>query len=159
MVMLHGIQQQLGIGLEIVERRAQQGGSGDRERDERIVRMRILARQFRTTWWTELVRYVIHGMLHLAGHDDLEAVPLEQRVGPPIDDMDVARLVLNGPLIGQKPDRMIEDHLRLDGLLIDRLRAHRHPPGQKSMTLLHHEIPVNAVGGLMPMDDKTRDAD
>ena len=29
------------------------------------------ARQFRTTWQSELVRYVVHGVLHLLGHDDL----------------------------------------------------------------------------------------
>jgi probable rRNA maturation factor len=29
------------------------------------------ARQFRTTWPAELVRYVIHGILHLRGYDDL----------------------------------------------------------------------------------------
>lgn len=28
------------------------------------------ARQFRTRWPAELVRYVIHGVLHLLGHDD-----------------------------------------------------------------------------------------
>lgn len=28
------------------------------------------ARQFRTTWQSELVRYVIHGVLHLRGYDD-----------------------------------------------------------------------------------------
>jgi probable rRNA maturation factor len=28
------------------------------------------ARQFRTTWQSELVRYVIHGLLHLRGFDD-----------------------------------------------------------------------------------------
>jgi probable rRNA maturation factor len=28
------------------------------------------ARQFRTTWQSELVRYVVHGALHLLGHDD-----------------------------------------------------------------------------------------
>ena len=28
------------------------------------------ARQFRVTWPTELVRYIIHGILHLEGHDD-----------------------------------------------------------------------------------------
>jgi probable rRNA maturation factor len=31
------------------------------------------ARQFRTTWQSELVRYVIHGILHLRGFDDLRA--------------------------------------------------------------------------------------
>ena len=30
------------------------------------------AKQFRTTWPSELARYVIHGLLHLAGHDDLQ---------------------------------------------------------------------------------------
>lgn len=29
------------------------------------------AREFRTTWQGELVRYVIHGLLHLCGYDDL----------------------------------------------------------------------------------------
>ena len=29
------------------------------------------ARRFRTTWPTELVRYVVHGILHLVGHTDL----------------------------------------------------------------------------------------
>jgi probable rRNA maturation factor len=31
------------------------------------------ARQFGTTWQSELVRYVIHGLLHLRGYDDLRA--------------------------------------------------------------------------------------
>ncbi|MSU59061.1 MAG: rRNA maturation RNase YbeY [Pedosphaera sp.] len=31
------------------------------------------ARQFRATWQAELVRYVVHGVLHLLGHDDLKA--------------------------------------------------------------------------------------
>lgn len=30
------------------------------------------ARRFRTSWTSELARYVIHGLLHLAGHDDLQ---------------------------------------------------------------------------------------
>jgi rRNA maturation RNase YbeY len=30
----------------------------------------IQARRFGTTWQSELVRYVIHGVLHLTGHDD-----------------------------------------------------------------------------------------
>jgi probable rRNA maturation factor len=29
------------------------------------------ARQFRTTWQSELARYIIHGVLHLRGFDDL----------------------------------------------------------------------------------------
>lgn len=31
------------------------------------------ARRFRTTWQSELVRYIVHGVLHLLGHDDLES--------------------------------------------------------------------------------------
>ena len=30
------------------------------------------AREFHTTWQSELTRYVIHGLLHLCGHDDLK---------------------------------------------------------------------------------------
>ncbi len=29
------------------------------------------AREFGTTWQSEIVRYVVHGILHLLGHDDL----------------------------------------------------------------------------------------
>lgn len=36
------------------------------------------ARQFRTTWQGEAVRYLIHGLLHLCGHDDLQ--PAARRV-------------------------------------------------------------------------------
>jgi probable rRNA maturation factor len=31
------------------------------------------AREFGTTWQEELIRYIIHSLLHLQGHDDLEA--------------------------------------------------------------------------------------
>lgn len=31
------------------------------------------AREFHTTWQTELARYVAHGILHLEGYDDLRA--------------------------------------------------------------------------------------
>ncbi len=31
------------------------------------------AKQFKTSWQSELVRYVVHGVLHLLGHDDLRA--------------------------------------------------------------------------------------
>jgi probable rRNA maturation factor len=34
--------------------------------DEAVVQ----ARRFRTTWQSELVRYIVHGVLHLRGHDD-----------------------------------------------------------------------------------------
>lgn len=30
------------------------------------------ARQFKTTWQSEATRYIIHGLLHLLGHDDLK---------------------------------------------------------------------------------------
>lgn len=31
------------------------------------------ARSFRTTWQAEVVRYIVHGILHLCGHDDHRA--------------------------------------------------------------------------------------
>jgi probable rRNA maturation factor len=34
----------------------------------------LQARQFSTVWRSELVRYLIHGLLHLLGHDDLDPV-------------------------------------------------------------------------------------
>ena len=37
--------------------------------DEAIVQ----ARRFNTRWQPEVVRYIVHGILHLLGHDDLEA--------------------------------------------------------------------------------------
>ena len=36
------------------------------------------AKEFKTTWQSELTRYVIHGLLHLRGHDDLK--PAARRV-------------------------------------------------------------------------------
>jgi probable rRNA maturation factor len=42
------------------------------------------AREFRTTWQSELTRYVIHGLLHLCGHDhetdDGRMLSLQRRV-------------------------------------------------------------------------------
>jgi probable rRNA maturation factor len=32
------------------------------------------AKEFRTTWQSELIRYVVHGILHLRGFDDLNPV-------------------------------------------------------------------------------------
>lgn len=32
------------------------------------------ARRFQTTWQSEVVRYLVHGVLHLLGHDDRRAV-------------------------------------------------------------------------------------
>lgn len=34
------------------------------------------AQSFRTTWQLELVRYIVHGILHLLGHDDHRATAL-----------------------------------------------------------------------------------
>lgn len=33
----------------------------------------LQARRFQTTWQSEIVRYIIHGVLHLLGHDDHRA--------------------------------------------------------------------------------------
>jgi rRNA maturation RNase YbeY len=30
----------------------------------------LQAREFRTTWQSEITRYLVHGVLHLLGHDD-----------------------------------------------------------------------------------------
>ncbi len=32
----------------------------------------LQARRFKTSWQSEVVRYIVHGVLHLTGHDDLE---------------------------------------------------------------------------------------
>jgi len=34
----------------------------------------VQARRFGTTWQSEVVRYLVHGVLHARGHDDLDAV-------------------------------------------------------------------------------------
>src|SRR6185436_18424008 len=36
------------------------------------------AKEFNTTWQSEVTRYVIHGLLHLTGHDDLN--PAARRI-------------------------------------------------------------------------------
>jgi probable rRNA maturation factor len=33
----------------------------------------LQAKQFSTTWQSEVVRYIVHGVLHLLGHDDLKS--------------------------------------------------------------------------------------
>ena len=33
----------------------------------------LQAREFRATWQSEIVRYILHGILHLRGHDDKQA--------------------------------------------------------------------------------------
>ncbi|MBL9176262.1 MAG: rRNA maturation RNase YbeY [Verrucomicrobiales bacterium] len=58
-----------------------QGGSPDCLRGELFICVEEAdrqAREFRTTWRQELLRYVIHGILHLRGFDDLD--PAGRRV-------------------------------------------------------------------------------
>jgi probable rRNA maturation factor len=33
------------------------------------------AREYRTTWQSEVIRYIVHALLHLCGHDDLSPSP------------------------------------------------------------------------------------
>lgn len=39
----------------------------------------LQARRFKTDWRSEVVRYIVHGLLHLLGHDDL-SVPARRRM-------------------------------------------------------------------------------
>ena len=48
------------------------------------------ARRFRTTWQSEVVRYVVHGLLHLLGYDDHN--PLARRKMKRAEDALVRRL-------------------------------------------------------------------
>lgn len=34
----------------------------------------LQAKQFQTDWQSEIARYIVHGILHLLGHDDLKSV-------------------------------------------------------------------------------------
>jgi probable rRNA maturation factor len=38
----------------------------------------LQARRFRTTWPSELTRYLVHGLLHLQGYDDLRPADLRR---------------------------------------------------------------------------------
>lgn len=38
----------------------------------------LQAKQFKTSWQSELVRYAVHGILHLIGFDDLRAKPRQK---------------------------------------------------------------------------------
>ena len=51
------------------------------------------AKAFGTTWQAELRRYVIHGILHLRGYDDLE--PAKRRVMKREENRLVRKLVAN----------------------------------------------------------------
>jgi probable rRNA maturation factor len=48
------------------------------------------AREFGTSWPAELVRYIVHGLLHLQGHDDL--VPAKRRIMKREEERVVRRL-------------------------------------------------------------------
>jgi probable rRNA maturation factor len=48
------------------------------------------AKEFGTSWPAELVRYVVHGLLHLTGHDDL--VPAKRRIMKREEERVVRRL-------------------------------------------------------------------
>ena len=50
------------------------------------------ARRFQATWQTELVRYAIHGLLHLLGHDDHDRV--SRRAMKTIEDTLLRQLAL-----------------------------------------------------------------
>ncbi len=54
------------------------------------------AAEFGTTWEEELVRYVIHGLLHLRGYDDLE--PAKRRVMKRQENRLVAKFAETHPL-------------------------------------------------------------
>jgi rRNA maturation RNase YbeY len=48
------------------------------------------ARRYRTSWQKELVRYLVHGVLHLRGHED--ATPAERRRMKRAEDVQLRRL-------------------------------------------------------------------
>lgn len=54
------------------------------------------AEEFGTTWEEELVRYVIHGLLHLHGYDDLE--PAKRRVMKRQENRLVGKFAATHPL-------------------------------------------------------------
>jgi probable rRNA maturation factor len=54
------------------------------------------ARRYRTSWPAEAVRYVIHGLLHLAGHND--AAPAERRMMKRAEDRLLRRIADRFPL-------------------------------------------------------------
>lgn len=56
------------------------------------------AEEFGTTWTAELARYVVHGLLHLDGYDDLE--PAARRVMKRRENTLVRWLARNHPLDG-----------------------------------------------------------
>ena len=59
------------------------------------------AKRFRTTWQSELVRYLVHGVLHLRGHDDRQ--PNARRKMKRMEDRLLRKLSRRFPL--SKPTR------------------------------------------------------
>ena len=56
------------------------------------------AEEFGTTWQDELVRYLVHGLLHLAGFDDLE--PADRRAMKQQEERLLRRLRSSNPTAG-----------------------------------------------------------
>ena len=54
------------------------------------------AREFKTNWQGEVIRYVIHGLLHLMGHDDIE--PAARRSMKRMENQFVKRMTAVFPL-------------------------------------------------------------
>ena len=61
------------------------------------------ARQFRTSWQSEVIRYLVHGLLHLQGYEDLTLAA--RRVMKREEDRLVEELARRFPLsdLGRKP--------------------------------------------------------
>lgn len=56
------------------------------------------AREFRTTWQSEVARYLIHSLLHLCGHDDLK--PAARRKMKRVENRLLRKLTRQFPLSG-----------------------------------------------------------
>ena len=56
----------------------------------------LQAKRFRTTWQSELIRYIVHGVLHLLGHDDHRAA--DRRKMKREENRLVRRLAVRFPL-------------------------------------------------------------
>ena len=54
------------------------------------------AKEFQTSWQAELVRYAVHGLLHLLGHDDLK--PVARRQMKRVENRIVRQLAKQFPL-------------------------------------------------------------
>lgn len=70
------------------------------------------ARQFRATWQSELVRYIVHGVLHLRGYDDLK--PKLRRAMKRQENLLLTKLSQRFA-IGQVERRQVRPQRRTDG--------------------------------------------